>query len=142
MRKRKLLAVGGVLALVAAGAFVAWPPAYRITIKNLERVQEGMSRADVEAILGPPGDYRTVPGRELFAIDRAIQSSRVKAREDEFSLGLAFLVWSGDAHTIRIAFGPEGVLDSYIEPVLRQEQSPLDNFLWRAKRQWRRWFPE
>jgi hypothetical protein len=26
-------------------------------------------------------------------------------------------------------------------PLARREQGPLDNLLWRAKRQWHRWFP-
>src|SRR5262249_62277212 len=28
---------------------------------NVERVENGMTRAEVEAIIGPPGDYRTGP---------------------------------------------------------------------------------
>jgi hypothetical protein len=29
-----------------------------------------------------------------------------------------------------------------IDPEVRIEAIPLDNLLWRAKRQWHRWFPE
>jgi hypothetical protein len=53
------LAVG----LVLLGAFLglAWPRPSRVTAANFERIKEGMSRAEVEAILGPPGDYTTGP---------------------------------------------------------------------------------
>jgi hypothetical protein len=63
MRRKKLLAALAVLAVVlAAGAFVLWPPPERVTWENFERISVGMSRADVVAILdGPPGDYTTGP---------------------------------------------------------------------------------
>jgi hypothetical protein len=31
----------------------------RLTQENFDRIKEGMSREEAEAILGPPGDYRT-----------------------------------------------------------------------------------
>jgi hypothetical protein len=64
MRRRTLLvALAGLPVVVAAGAVVLWPRTpSRITLENCNRIREGMSRAEVEAILGPPGDYRTGPG--------------------------------------------------------------------------------
>ena len=64
MRRRTLLVVlAGLTVVVAAGAVVLWPRTpSRITLENCNRIREGMSRAEVEAILGPPGDYRTGPG--------------------------------------------------------------------------------
>jgi hypothetical protein len=35
------------------------PPPPRVTRENLYRIKYGMTRAEVEAILGPPGDYTT-----------------------------------------------------------------------------------
>ena len=61
MRRRKLIALAGLAVLVAAGAFVLWPRPDRITRANYDRIRMGMSRAEVEAILGPPGDYTTGP---------------------------------------------------------------------------------
>src|SRR6516165_6941322 len=63
MRRRKLLVVLAVLAVVvAAGVVVAlWPSRERITQENFDRIREGMSRAEVEGILGSPGDYTTGP---------------------------------------------------------------------------------
>src|ERR1700722_18546676 len=61
MRRRKLLAVL-VLALVVVGAFMAWlRPQSRITEENFNRVGEGMTLQQVEALLGPAGDFRTGP---------------------------------------------------------------------------------
>jgi hypothetical protein len=62
MRRRTLLAaLAGLAVVVAAGAWLLWPRQDRITPENLDRIELGMTRAEVEAILGgPPGDYRTV----------------------------------------------------------------------------------
>jgi hypothetical protein len=58
MRRRKPLPVpAGRAVLLAAGAFVLWPRPERITRENFKRIREGMTQAEVEAILGPPGDY-------------------------------------------------------------------------------------
>jgi hypothetical protein len=55
-----VVAVG--LALTGALMPLALPrPPSRVTWANFERVKVGMSREEVEALLGPPGDYRTAP---------------------------------------------------------------------------------
>src|SRR5262245_23034627 len=66
MRRQTLLVVlAGLAVVVAAGAVVLWPRADRITLENYDRIRDGMTRAEVEAILGPPGDQRTGLG-EMF----------------------------------------------------------------------------
>ena len=64
MRRRKLLVAlaVGVVVLVGVAALVAWPWGERITPDNINRIMAGMSRAEVEAILGPPGDFRQATG--------------------------------------------------------------------------------
>jgi hypothetical protein len=48
-----------------------------------------------------------------------------------------------DGAAVIVSFGPSGeVAEATYMTWAREEQSPLDNLLWRAKRQWRRWFPE
>jgi outer membrane protein assembly factor BamE (lipoprotein component of BamABCDE complex) len=73
MRRRKLLvALAALVVVVAVGVLVLWPRAdrvteanlERITEANLERIKEGMSRAEVEAILGAPGRLPDGPRRD------------------------------------------------------------------------------
>src|SRR5690349_20867928 len=59
--KWKLLGLLALLAVIAATAVALWPQPDRITFENCDRITEGMSRAEVYAILGSPGDYRTGP---------------------------------------------------------------------------------
>jgi hypothetical protein len=67
MPRRLLVALFVSLAvLLAVIAYTArpifFPPAnHHITQENYDRLREGMKREEVEAILGPPGDYRTIP---------------------------------------------------------------------------------
>ena len=135
MRRRNLLLVIAGLAVVVstAGAVVLWPQSVRITATNYERIRVGMSRAEVEAILGPPGDYTNgpililpEPGVVLgeFAFDASVNRK-----------------WSGDRAMIKVTFGPTGdVRGATCWTAGRIEQSPLDNLVWRFKHQWRRWF--
>jgi hypothetical protein len=49
-----------VIALATAtGTIMCWPAQSRISEENFNRITSGMDRSEVEAILGPPGDYRT-----------------------------------------------------------------------------------
>src|SRR5258708_730719 len=61
-----VLAVG-LIALVGVAAFVAWPRPDRVTRENFDRIKVGMSRTEVEAILGPQGDYTTGPTNDSIA---------------------------------------------------------------------------
>jgi outer membrane protein assembly factor BamE (lipoprotein component of BamABCDE complex) len=63
MRRRRILIVqaGLVVALFATVVLLLWPRPDLITRENIERIREGMSREEMEAILGAPGDYRTRP---------------------------------------------------------------------------------
>jgi hypothetical protein len=140
MRRRKLVvAQAGLAVVVAAGAALLWSQLEpdRITAANFERIHKGMTRAEVEAILGLPGDYTTgathadpefmFHGDEWFNV---------------FATGPAWPLWEGDAIRIQVGFDDsdhathKGRLTAH-----RWEQSPFDNLLWRAKRQWHRWFP-
>jgi hypothetical protein len=56
MRKWVLAGVGAVAALVAAVCLLR--PAPRFNRACFDRLREGMTEAEVEAVLGPHGDYR------------------------------------------------------------------------------------
>jgi hypothetical protein len=50
--------------------------------------------------------------------------------------------WETDDAAIEVGYGPSGeLLFTIRRGQKRLPQSPLDNLLWRLKRQWHRWFP-
>jgi hypothetical protein len=131
MRRRKLIAVVRLTMLVVVGAFVLRPRQDRITSENYSRIFEAtdITRAEVEAILGPPGDYTTRRTKGDHLLEDGINSKDVE--------------WRGDRYIIYAAFDSSGRLyfvDLY--PNEPEDDSPLGDLLWRANRQWRRWFRE
>jgi hypothetical protein len=140
MRKRKLLvALAGMAVMIVAGLVVLWPTQpNRITQENCDRIKKGMSRAEVETILGPPGDYRTGPGQGVLAWDPILDGT---TRHNECTNRSN---WAGDTGWVSVDFenGDGTVWASEFIESKRIAQHPLENLLWRAKRQWHRWFPE
>jgi hypothetical protein len=155
-----------VVALVVAGVMLLRdPPAPRLTRANADKLHYGMTGAEVEALLGPPGDYRTgttdsnAPPGKVRWIDLYGDKPRPSP---EIWIGWNHYVWESDEVTVQIQFDDEPDKQGVIYPkkarwpdlaannikvavcegMTRQEQSALDNFLWRLKRQWRKWFPE
>lgn len=60
MQRRKLLvALAGLAAVIAAGVWALPPRACQFSEYNRRLIKQGMSPAEVLAILGPPADYRT-----------------------------------------------------------------------------------
>jgi hypothetical protein len=139
MRRWKLfVTVLGLATVFPVAAIVVWPWPERIAERNFTRIAEGMRRAEVEAILGPPGDYTTGPtvgpmrgGLDLLTRD-----------ESYYPMYDATLEWKGNTAIIRVGFDSAGVA-TYKEYATnsRVDQGLFDNLLWRAKRQWHRWFP-
>jgi hypothetical protein len=151
MRRWKLLvALAGLAVLVAAGAFVSRLRPDRITQENVDRIRAGMTRAEVEAIFsGPPGDYRTVWTKTA---DKDFCYGDVDDMAREFGKYTEFRAdgssdryqgdWVGNEGFVGVVFESGVVQFLYSRRTVRIEQSPIDNLLWRAKRQWRKWFPE
>jgi hypothetical protein len=141
MRRRKLLvALAGLAVVVAAGAVVLWPAsASRISQANYALIPESlgrgptMNRAQVEAILGPPGDYRTSPTL------CQVPSYWLNTPTTNFT---TLLLWEGDSAIICVHFTPSGFVFSkdLLENKLA-ESSPIETVLWRVRRQWHRWVP-
>jgi hypothetical protein len=156
MRRRWLLRVlaAGLLLLVTALAFVLWPPASltRITRENFDRIEYGMSPAEVEAILGPPGDYRSGPvliawpGVRHTGLreEEVVVGTYQRGMESAFDpdSGYSFRWWRADTFVLHVEFSPESeVIYKRGWDAWRVKEGLLDDLLWRLKRHWRRWFP-
>jgi hypothetical protein len=128
MRRRKLLvALAGLAVVIAVGVVALWPRQQtdRVTLYSFKLVRHGMNRSEVEKILGQPGDYRTGPASAELGPAAA-----------------NYLIWRSDAGVFVLDFDARGhVVEQMHISTQRQELSPLDDLLWRLKRQWHRWFP-
>jgi hypothetical protein len=136
VRKHKRRLLAALVMLAGAAVFVLWQRPDRVTRANYDRIRMGMSRAEVYAILGPPGDYTTRPG--VYRHFHWRQDGRL-------SYGVGFF-WTGDEEVIVLDFNPrdDAVWRMEFEdvgPYGRVELSAFDDLRWRAERQWRRWFP-
>jgi hypothetical protein len=124
MRKSAvILAVG--LALAGAVLALAWPLPSRVTRANFDRIKEGMSRADVEALLGPPGDYTTAP----TSFDRMEGVWRPGSKEAK---------WEGDECMVVVDFDASGhAVGKLFSPgAATLDYGPVDRLLWRLERRW------
>ncbi len=121
MRKRRaeLLALGVALSVNAVGMLLLWvaprpepvpnspaPPPPRVTRENLYRIKYGMTRAEVEAILGPPGDYTTPPGDGVWTSMRPGVGPRPESEKDWPDD--TWTGWRADEWATWICFGPDG----------------------------------
>jgi hypothetical protein len=117
----------------------------RISRENALRITEGMTKAEVEDILGPPGDYTTAPTRwSVFSPDFEFSRRTLDPVKARF-LGTDFshpAIWSSDTDHVEVVYCDSAAVIVRYVTCERLPQSILDSLLWRAKRQWRRWFPE
>jgi hypothetical protein len=60
-KRTLLVALAGLAVVVAVGVVVLWPGANRVSRDNFLRLSTVTSRAELESLLGSPGDYRTAP---------------------------------------------------------------------------------
>jgi hypothetical protein len=132
MRRRKLIAAVGLAVLVAVGAFVVWPRPNRVTRENVSRVEKGMTQAQAEAILGPPGDYTTWEIEETPMLFFQYRPAHLVDLEWMTDDAIA-TVWI-DLVTGRV----ERSCFTNATPT-PTKRGVFDNLLWRAKRLWRRW---
>lgn len=155
MRRRRLRGALtlGLVAVLAAGGFELWPRPNRITW-DFNRIEPGMSRAEVEAILGPPGDYRTGPTTTaaynrivLFPSGCLSFGGTVQARvsggmdQGDWCSTSPGEIWESDAGKAKIVFTDDRVSQVEKSSADKVSQNAAENLLWRAKRQWRKWFP-
>jgi hypothetical protein len=152
MRRRTLLvALAGLAVAIAAGMVVLWPKASRVTSDNCDRIHRGMNRQEVEAILGPPGDYRSGP----------TEHSLVHATwtEEGQSMPISFWylegidpptihgetphIWLGDHGDAHVYYDSAGVVTGRtFWSAQPKPQGALDKLFWQTRHLWHRWFPE
>jgi hypothetical protein len=130
MRNRGDVVVVGLLALGIA-ALLAWPQPDRATRENFDRIRKGMSRAEVESILGPPGNYRIdpqcLPSLKQLWVEG---SEHVTYLED----------WITDSAWVSVALDePRGVVGTRFIPLSGGEQGRLGSLLRRVKYECQRW---
>jgi hypothetical protein len=120
---RKALLAGVPLLLVLAGALVLLRPPgpCPVTRGAYERIEPGMSRTEVEEILGgPPGDYRTRPTRV----------------EEGPGSGFTWEGWWGDEGMVEVCFRGDSVLVTRFQETLPPGPGLLETLRWRLKRRW------
>jgi len=142
MRRRKLLVLlAGVAVVVAGGVVALWlleAAPSPVTHAHFEGLRVHMSRAQIRAILGAPQDCSTGPTtltrgeREWHQASGHLENIQLSSVD----------VWLSDTAAITVFSGQDGVANAItFVPVTKTHQGLFENLLWRAKRQWHRWFP-
>jgi hypothetical protein len=99
-----------------------------------------MSRAEVHAILGPPGDRRTRPLLSDFGTDRLDMLFEPPSTRNESNEVVDS--WCADDVLFCAVFNPEDRLWCKSSGEVPPSSASLRETLrWRAKRQWHSWFP-
>jgi hypothetical protein len=134
---RKLLI--GVLAvgLVLAGALFAlvMPRHCPVNRAACGRIKEGMTRAEVEKILGgPPGDYRTRPESNNLLLFPPASGGLVP-------LPGARKSWAGDEVVVHVYFDGSIVWRKEHSDEIPADTSLVELIRWRLERLKERWLP-
>ncbi len=147
MRKRwrwvmVTLAVGLIVGPPLWAAMSRPPRFMQISLDDLlaecEPKERRPTRQELESRLGPPGDYRTGPTqRAADNVFFPLDSDYAQWGEPAY-----VLTWESDTRRLQFHFDAgNGLVAIESRFNVRVDQSPLENLVWRVKRQWRRWFP-
>jgi hypothetical protein len=136
LRWKKLLSLAvGLIVLTLCAGLATWLPPSDPMRKDFDRIHAGMTLAQVEAILGPPGNYRTPSdrgGEYLYPI--------VMWGDYSDSKGNKFCYWQYDSLQIEVVLGPDGrVLMAEYAHVTRGDDGIWENAR-RRLRQFLQWF--
>lgn len=137
MRRRSLLVrLAIALLLVAAVAYFARD---RVSVKQYHRIKFGMSRPEVEALLGTPGNYAGGPTQPIIApgpSDPPLLSERGADHDENGPFPSDYSIWQGDTGEILVRYGPKGVWYKQWWPAVREKQSFIENLRWRVEHRW------
>jgi hypothetical protein len=136
VRRRRLLylALAG-LAVVAVGMIVLWPSgpaAPGLTRANYNRIREGMPRAEVEQLLGPPKvDESRDPWGQRSRLDSYLCNWYCigDAYEDDRDLEFVWAIFDQKDNVI------------FTKCQYREGPGVLQRLQTWARHQWHRWFP-
>jgi hypothetical protein len=128
--KKSLIACVAVGLMLAGGLIALLGPRHcPVDRAAFERVEEGMTRAEVHAILGgPPGDYRTGPEAPAWG---GVLSEGSDGRIVEF--------WVGDEGTVMVHFYVSGprkgtvILAKFVDASVRKH-GPVEQVRWRLRK--------
>jgi hypothetical protein len=142
---RQIVAAASVLAvLVVTAASVLWLRTDRITEENFGRINPGMSRAEVEGVLGPAGDNSTQtlrfagPTSRFFSGQPILAGALVPGFRCN---GRDVVQWRNDSGILTVYFDQAGRVEiKAFYHIERVEQGPFNKLLRRVKRLWREWF--
>jgi hypothetical protein len=104
---RSRLLLGGLLVLFGCAVLVAWLSLdrSRLRAQNLSAVRAGMTRQQVEDLLGgPPGDFGSFPDGLIDAGDGSIQ----QLFAEPTTRPVTPASWTDDRHSITVFFDDEG----------------------------------
>ena len=137
MRRWKLLVAlalaGLTVGVCAAWVLATWPS--NLTWDKFARLRKGMTLAEVQEVLGPPGDY--CARRPRYDVTDVLESkSRLKQAGREVE------VWLYDDAVLTIDFNSDGnAFSIQADSMPTPTANAFDSLVWRLKRQWHRWFP-
>lgn len=127
-RRRLLLALFAVVMLLVLGVWLHWTkPFSAITRENAAKIKDGMTLAEVEAILGgPPRDETTGP----VIREEPPEFAPPDARGRSFRITIVnlrqHLEWHSDQVRIWVHFDSHGRVTDFTHfPTHRAEESPL-----------------
>jgi hypothetical protein len=140
-RKTRIAATAVVLAgAVAAGAVLFVPGPSRITSGNFDLIHDGMTLRELEALLGPAGDYATGPTMPQFEFEESVLSQKVVSKnfgpENKDLATLQRLVWEADDGYIEVWLDSGIVSRCTFMHTYREETSTLEFLRWQLERLW------
>jgi hypothetical protein len=145
MRTRRLRwRLVGLAVVIAAGMVVLWlqitspRPVSSIRLAAFQLLKPGMTLAQVTAIIGPPGDYRTMKTED--DLPSGPEGYFFGRQEGTFG---PIEGWQSDNARIIVSFHETGRVQSgEFFPQRPSTESNWSKVFWQVNHQWHRWYPE